>query len=119
MASIKKLIAEAKARRDEGYNIIIFPEGTRTALGERKEYLPGISALYKYLDLPIVPIALNSGAFWPRNAFVKKPGVIDVHMLPAIVAGENAKAVLQQLQQAIETECEQLMRPVSDDSADE
>lgn len=109
MASVKKLMKEAKERIEEGYNIIIFPEGTRTPPGETKNYLSGITALYKYLNLPIVPIALNSGVFWPRNAFVKKPGAIHVVVLEKLPAAENAGDLLPQLQEKIETESKKLL----------
>ncbi len=110
-SSIKKLIKEAKAAVEAGNNIVIFPEGTRSLPNQQIKYLPGISALYKYLQLPIIPIALNSGLFWPRNAFIKKPGVIDVVLLEALPAGQDAKVMLQQLQHKIESTTQKLTSP--------
>lgn len=108
MSAVKKMIREAKARTAEGYNIIIFPEGTRTPLGSTHPYLPGVTAIYKNLNLPIVPIALNSGRFWGRNSLAKKPGVIEVVMLEAIPAGQESKTLAEELQRRIEQECERL-----------
>ncbi len=109
MGAVKQLLREAKERTEEGYNIIIFPEGTRTKMGETTAYLPGVTALYKNLGVPVVPIALNSGKFWPRNSIWKKSGVIDVVMLEAIPAGGNSKEFVTLLQSAIEAECAQLI----------
>jgi len=102
MGAVKQLIREAKERVGEGYNIIIFPEGTRTMPGQSTDYLPGVMALYKNLNVPIVPIALNSGVFWPRNAPSKKSGVIDVVMLEAFPAGQDSKQLQADLKARIE-----------------
>lgn len=109
MSAVKKLIKEAQERAAEGYNIIIFPEGTRMVPGETRDYLPGIAALYKYLKAPIVPIAVNSGLFWRRNAFLKKSGVIDVVFLEPLPAGRDTKPLLTELQAQIEAESQKLL----------
>ncbi len=108
-ATVKTMIKQAKQKVAEGYNIIIFPEGTRTELDATKPYKAGISILARALKIPIVPIALNSGAFWPRNAFAKKSGVIDVVFLPAISAADVQDDLLPQLQNAIETQSTALL----------
>ena len=72
--------------------ILIFPEGTRVAPGAKAPYHPGTAALYTGLDLPVVPVALNSGMYWSRNAFWKTPGRIVVEVLPAIPPGGRADA---------------------------
>lgn len=109
MGAVKQLIREGKERVAEGYNIIIFPEGTRTKLGETTEYLPGVLALYKNLGVPVVPVAHNAGLFWPKDSFWKKPGVIEVVMLEAILSGENSKEFQPKLQQSIEDACATLV----------
>jgi 1-acyl-sn-glycerol-3-phosphate acyltransferase len=102
-AAMKRMLREARARTDEGYSIIIFPEGTRTAAGSSNAYHPGIAALYHHLQLPVVPVALNSGRFWGRQAFVKKPGVITIEFLPAIEPGIKSRDFIPLLKERIET----------------
>src|SRR3546814_3031577 len=68
------MIKDAKAIKAEGRPIVIFPEGTRTAAGSSGDYQAGVSALYLQLDLPVVPVALNSGLYWPRRTVLKRPG---------------------------------------------
>jgi 1-acyl-sn-glycerol-3-phosphate acyltransferase len=108
MSSIKQLLKEAKESVAEGYSIIIFPEGTRTLVGETKPYLPGVAALYKNLQIPVVPIALNSGKFWQRNALAKQAGVIDMVFLEPIAAGQDSRSMQHALQNQIETCCSHL-----------
>jgi len=108
-STIKTLVREAKDRMEQGYNLIIFPEGTRTAIGETKPYQAGVAALAKFLKCPIVPIALNSGLYWPRNAFLKQSGIIDVVMLEKIPAGKKTNELVEHLQQAIETQSHALL----------
>ena len=84
--------------------VVIFPEGTRTLPGQQTRYRKGVIHLAKYTDSPIIPLALNSGIFWPRHTFFKKSGRIDVIFLPPIIPGDqNDSDLLQQLQHRIET----------------
>lgn len=108
-ATVKKLVKEAKDRMGKGYNLIIFPEGTRTAVGETKPYQAGVAALAKFLKCPIVPIAVNSGLYWPRNAFTKQSGTITMVMLEAIPAGLKTDALVETLQSQIEAESHALL----------
>ncbi|PAL26628.1 lysophospholipid acyltransferase family protein [Acetobacter syzygii] len=64
--------------------IIIFPEGTRTMPGEHPPLKPGIAAMSSHTDLPVIPVATNSGLFWGRNAFVKRGGVLHIWIGPAV-----------------------------------
>jgi len=102
-SALRDLAARAKAELDKGREIIIFPEGTRRAPGAKPEYQPGIALLYRTLNVPVVPVALNSGLFWPRRQFVHLPGTIVVEFLPAIPPGLDSRAFLNRLQGAIET----------------
>jgi 1-acyl-sn-glycerol-3-phosphate acyltransferase len=102
-ASLRKMVAEARAALAAGRPIVIFPEGTRTAPGAAPHYQPGIAALYRALDVPVVPCALNSGLTWGRRAFLKKPGTITVAYLPPIPPGLPRDAFMARLQDAIET----------------
>lgn len=101
-AALKKMVADAKAVFAQGRPVIIFPEGTRVAPGASKPYQPGIAALYAQLDVPVVPVALNSGLFWGRKAILKKPGTITIEYLPAIPPGLDRKTFMRELESRIE-----------------
>jgi 1-acyl-sn-glycerol-3-phosphate acyltransferase len=81
---------------------MIFPEGTRGAVDAKVRYQPGVAALYSALAVPLVPVAVNSGLFWGRRAFTKRPGTIIVEILPPIAPGGDRRAVLAELQARIE-----------------
>lgn len=100
--TLKKMVADAKERISEGRTIVIFPEGTRTAPGETRPYHPGVAAIYNASDVPLVPVALNSGLFWGRNAFRKNPGTIVLQVLPPIPSGLPRKEVMVRLTDEIE-----------------
>ena len=78
--ALRRMMRAAAAARDGGRSILIFPEGTRVAPGERPPLQPGFAGLYKQLRLPVVPVALDSGEIWPRNSFRKRPGVVTVRI---------------------------------------
>jgi len=101
--ALRRMVTTARARLGEGRYIVIFPEGTRTAPGERRAYHPGVAALYSQLAVPVVPVAVNSGLFWPRRAFVKRPGRIVVEILPAIQPGLPRAEFMGRLETAIES----------------
>ena len=86
-----------------GLAVQIYPEGTRRDVGDPPDYKPGVVALYNALDLPVVPVALNSGLFWPRHGLIRRPGRVVVEFLPPIPAGLDRKLFMRELQQAIET----------------
>lgn len=93
-----------------GRSLLIFPEGTRVAPGQQRPYQPGIAGLYGQLKVPVVPVALNSGLFWGRKAFVKRPGTITVEFLPAIQPGLDRKTLMKDLESRIETATNALSR---------
>jgi 1-acyl-sn-glycerol-3-phosphate acyltransferase len=101
-AALRRMLATAKARRAQRRDILIFPEGTRVAPGRHKPYQPGVAALYGALDLPVVPVALNSGLFWSRRSFTKKPGVITLEFLPPIPPGLARRAFMAELETRLE-----------------
>jgi 1-acyl-sn-glycerol-3-phosphate acyltransferase len=102
-AALKQMVRQAQGAFAQGRQVVIFPEGTRVTPGERKPYQPGIAALYSQLKVPVVPVALNSGLFWGRKASLKRSGTLTVEYLPAIPAGLDRKAFMQQLETRIET----------------
>jgi 1-acyl-sn-glycerol-3-phosphate acyltransferase len=107
-STVKDMISQAQDVIASGLNIIIFPEGTRTAVGKTRSYRYGISALYDALDVPVVPVALNSGLFWGRRHFLKTGGEITVQVLPPIHPGVEKEAFLSNLQETINSASEQL-----------
>ena len=100
--ALRGLVKQAKATLAEGRSILIFPEGTRVAVGDEKPYQVGTAALYRQLGVPVVPVALNSGLFWGRRKFIKWPGVIDVEILPAIPPGLGRDVFMATLRERIE-----------------
>lgn len=108
-AAIRHLMRAGEAALAEGRQIVIFPEGTRTAPGERRAYQPGIAALYARSGLPVIPVATDSGRCWGRRAFHKRAGTITVAVLPPIPAGLDRGVMLERLEAAIEAETGRLL----------
>ena len=101
--AMKKMLRLARQVAADGRRIVIFPEGTRVAPGETRPYQPGIAGLYGALGLPVVPVALNSGVFWRRRGFLKRPGTIAVEVLPAIPPGLKREEFMATLATSIES----------------
>lgn len=100
--SLKLLLKQVQEKIKQGYNIVIFPEGTRTLPGEITEYNPGIIALYNLKIAPVIPVSLNTGVFWPKNSFLKKPGNFTIEFLQSMPEDIDKKIFLTQLQEKIE-----------------
>ena len=84
--AMRKILNEAKKNIANGYSIIIFPEGTRKKLNEPPDYKTGIAGIYKESEAEVLPVAVNSGRYWPKHTFIKKPGKIIVKILKPIPA---------------------------------
>ncbi len=108
IGALKRLVRESSAALDANRQVIIFPEGTRMAPGRTRPYHPGIAAIYAATEAPVVPVALNSGVFWGRRRFLKRPGVITLEFLPPVPRGLDRRAFLTELQARIETASERL-----------
>jgi 1-acyl-sn-glycerol-3-phosphate acyltransferase len=102
------MLKAARTAVADGHPILIYPEGTRTPPGERRPYHPGVAALYGDLGLPVIPVALNSGLFWGRRSFHKKPGTITLEFLPPIAPGLPRKTFMAELQARLEEACSRL-----------
>jgi 1-acyl-sn-glycerol-3-phosphate acyltransferase len=100
--ALRKLVRDAKDRLASGRQIVIYPEGTRTAPGETGDYKPGIAALYRELAVPAIPMATNSGVHWPAHGFIRKPGTIVFEFLPPIPAGLKRAEFMRELEGRIE-----------------
>ncbi len=96
--AIASMVEGAKRVKAEGRPIVIFPQGTRTAVGRYLPYRVGVAVLYKELNVPIVPMALNSGVYWGRRSFRKHSGRIVVEFLPPIQPGLSRDAVMAELE---------------------
>ncbi len=110
-SALKRMIAGARNAIGDGRHIIIFPEGTRVAPGQRRPYHPGVGAIYRQLGVPVVPVALNSGLFWGRRTFIKKPGRITLEFLEPIAPGLSRKDFTAELECRIETASVRLLAP--------
>jgi len=108
-AALSRMLREAKARIADGREIIIFPEGTRRAPGAPPDYKTGVILLYEALRVPCVPVALNSGLFWPRRSLIRRPGTIVVEFLDPIPPGLPKAEFLKRLTEAIETASTRLL----------
>jgi len=106
--AVQGMIASARRIAAQGRPIVIFPQGTRTAPGAWRPYRIGVVALYQALDLPVVPMALNSGLFWGRRRFRKLPGTVTVEFLDPIPPGLDRDRFLARLETELETASERL-----------
>ena len=104
------LVAEQGKRfMDKGHWVIMFPEGTRAARGERGTYKSGGTRLAIATGRPVVPIAVTSARCWPRKSFILRPGVIDVSIGPTIAStGREPDELMREVQGWIETEMRRL-----------
>jgi 1-acyl-sn-glycerol-3-phosphate acyltransferase len=100
--ALRAILRDTRRALDDGRPVIIFPEGTRTPPGSTRPYQPGVAALYSQLKVPVVPVALNSGLFWGRRTFLKKPGTITMRILPPIEPGLPRAAFMDLLRERIE-----------------
>ena len=107
--ALKSMVKGAEQARDQGRAIVIFPEGTRKAIGAEPDYHTGVAMLYGALGIPVVPMALNSGLCWGKRAFTKHAGTVTFRILPPIAPGKNRKVFMAELQNSIETATNELV----------
>jgi 1-acyl-sn-glycerol-3-phosphate acyltransferase len=100
-AALRQMMRAAEEAIGEGRPIVIFPEGTRVAPGERPPLQPGFAGLYRALKLPVVPLALDSGRVWPRRSFVKRPGTVIMRFGEAIAPGLKRDEIEERVHEAI------------------
>ena len=101
-AALKAMLAEAATKAASGREILIFAEGTRREPGAPADYKPGYVALYESLKLPALPLALNSGLYWPRNSTAMHPGTIIVEILEPVPPGLARGDARRRIETAIE-----------------
>lgn len=109
-AAIRGMANDAVERVEAGRHILIFPEGTRREPGAEPAYKPGAHFLYTRLGIPCVPLALNSGLYWPRRSLQRNPGTIIVEFQKPIPPGLPRKDFAKRLETAIETASDALVK---------
>lgn len=118
MRALRQIVDKGKPRLDKGLCVVIFPEGTRIAPGQRRKYQPGGGMLAAQSDYPVVPVAHNSGCFWPRHSLKKRPGTIRMVIGPPIdPKGRTAAEITREVENWIETTMVSLPMPSFDDTA--
>jgi 1-acyl-sn-glycerol-3-phosphate acyltransferase len=95
--SLRQLVVDCRRAANADKQIVIFPEGTRVAPGERGELLPGVVAVAHSLNLPVIPVATDSGLYWGKQAFTKRPGVLTVRVFPPLPLSATRAEILQRL----------------------
>jgi len=111
-AGARALIAMARRARQEviqGRQFVIFPEGTRRPVGALPQYKPGIALIYTECAVPCLPVALNSGLFWPRRTFMRYPGTLVVEFLDPLPPGLSREEFLNRMRTAIEEATDRLV----------
>ena len=107
--ALDQVVLQGRERLQQGFYVIIFPEGTRVAPGQKKRYKAGGAYLATRVGCAVVPIAHNAGELWPRQAFLKKSGTITISIGPAFnAAGMSELAINQRAEAWIEAEMRRL-----------
>ncbi|MGD1037018.1 MAG: lysophospholipid acyltransferase family protein [Roseiarcus sp.] len=107
-SALAQIIAQAREVVRAGRQVLIFPEGTRRPPGAPPRYKFGVAALYAETGASCLPVALNTGLFWGRRGFTRRPGVAVIEYLPPIPPGLERDALAERLQATIETACRRL-----------
>jgi len=105
LAALRQIARRGRRRLEQGFWVVVFPEGTRVKPGERRRYQPGGAWLAAAAAAPVVPVAHNAGKLWPRNSFLKYPGEVTVRIGPAIdSAGRSPEDINALAEMWIETQ---------------
>lgn len=111
--ALRALMRDGEAAARDGRQIVIFPEGTRSEPGTMLPLQPGIAALATRTGLPVVPVATDSGHFWGRRAFFKRPGTIRIVIGEALPPGLRREAMMRALEQGMTMPGETPVRPTA------
>lgn len=108
-AAFNKVVEQGKRLLSQGIWVIMFPEGTRIPRGEKGNYKTGGTRLAVATGAPVIPVAITSAKCWPRKAFIKRPGVVDVSIGPMIASeGRDADDLMREVEHWIESEMRRL-----------
>ena len=102
LKALKSLMQQSSETIKEGRQLIIFPEGSRSIPGDKMEYQSGIFGIYKFTKVPVVPVALNSGVYWPKKGHLVPGGTIVFDFLDPIEPGKNKEEFMDTLEDEIE-----------------
>ncbi|MDP2759519.1 MAG: lysophospholipid acyltransferase family protein [Sideroxyarcus sp.] len=103
--AMRQLLEQGKIKLEQGFSVVLFPEGTRIPYGEKGRYKIGGAMLAKHAGVPVLPIAHNAGKFWGRNAFVKQPGVVQMVIgAPIATTDRKVEEINRQVEDWIEGE---------------
>ena len=110
--AMRQIVKKGRERLEKGLWIVVFPEGTRVAPGDRKKYQPGGGILAEKTGYPVVPVAHNSGYYWPKNSLKKWPGKIIMEIGPPINSkGKTANQITSEAEDWIEATIQHLPKP--------
>jgi 1-acyl-sn-glycerol-3-phosphate acyltransferase len=109
-SALDNMVRGTRIALAQNKQVVIFPEGTRTMVGQAANYKTGISHLYTALEVACIPVALNSGTLWPRRKFLRPPGTISIEVLAPIPPGLDRKEMFDLLVGKIEEASERLCR---------
>ncbi len=108
--AIEKMVADVKSGLQQPGQLVIYSQGTRVPPGEYRPYKVGTGALYRQLNQPCVPVAVNVGVFWPKRGVHRKPGTAVVEFLDPIAPGLEIEDFMKRLEDVVETRSNDLMR---------
>ncbi|WP_419906685.1 lysophospholipid acyltransferase family protein [Hoeflea sp.] len=103
------VLEKTRQQMANGRQLIIYPEGTRRPVGAEPDYRYGIARLYAELDVPVMPVAVVAGLFWPRRKFLRYPGNIKVRFLPPIEPGLETEVFMERLIAETEAAVDELL----------
>jgi 1-acyl-sn-glycerol-3-phosphate acyltransferase len=98
--ALRAIARRGRERLEQGFWVVVFPEGTRVRPGERRAYQLGGAWLAVESGAPVVPVAHNAGLLWPRNAFVKRPGTVTIRIGPCIEPADRDPKTINDLAEA-------------------
>ena len=108
-SALTQVARAARKILNDGRQIFIFPEGTRRPVGAPPDYKAGVALIYAETGATCVPVALNSGLFWPRRSFLRRPGTVVIEFLEPIPPGLGKNTFMSLLQSRIETATNRLV----------
>ncbi len=109
--ALKSMVRGAREAVSKGRQVLIFPEGTRQEVDAPPDYKPGIAAMYRDLNIPVTPIALNTGLIWKPKGIMRSPGTVTFKVLAPIPAGLSRDEFMRELEKVIESESQALLPP--------
>ena len=113
-SALRQLAVDVGKAITRGRKVVIFPEGTRRPPGAEPDYKGGIAHLYRKTGAHVVPVALNSGLFWPRRRFSRYPGTLVIAFLPPIAPGLKSREFMTRLEGEIEAASTELLTEAAD-----